>query len=160
MGAATEFYTSTSIQLRATSDRDYFDHSHTHMYINSPQSNGATDFDLYPLPPLPPAEYFQPQPTEQLFPEMDYFAMDSSQFFLDPNFEFDPSLVEFPLDICQAQMQSGEAIDAGSGSQQTKLRSRIRASRACIACRSRLDTLFLSYITYQNGRSRDWEELF
>ncbi|KAH9213043.1 hypothetical protein DL95DRAFT_463377 [Leptodontidium sp. 2 PMI_412] len=63
--------------------------------------------------------------------------MDSSQFFLDPNFEFDPSLVEFPLDIGQAQMQSGEAIDAGSGSQQTKLRSRIRASRACIACRSR-----------------------
>ncbi|KAG4427320.1 hypothetical protein IFR05_017197, partial [Cadophora sp. M221] len=107
------------------------------MFINAPQSSSATDLDLYPPLPLPLVEHFQPQQEEQIFPEMDYFAMDSSQFFLDPNFEFDPSLVEFPLDIGQAQMQSGEAIEAGSSSQQTKLRSRIRASRACIACRSR-----------------------
>ncbi|KAH7348755.1 hypothetical protein BKA65DRAFT_550820 [Rhexocercosporidium sp. MPI-PUGE-AT-0058] len=62
--------------------------------------------------------------------------MDTSQFFLDPEFEFDPSLVEFPVDMAQIQTQSGEAIKAGSA-QQTKMKSRIRASRACIACRSR-----------------------
>lgn len=106
------------------------------MFINSPQSTAA-DRDLYPLPPS--IEQYQPQQV-QLFPEMDYFAMESTQFYLDPNFAFDPSLVEFPLlDMAQTQSSGpGEAIDAGLGSGQQKSKSRIRASRACIACRSRL----------------------
>lgn len=105
------------------------------MFINSPQSTAA-DRDLYPLPPS--IEQYQPQQV-QLFPEMDYFAMESTQFYLDPNFAFDPSLVEFPLlDMAQTQSSGpGEAIDAGLVSGQQKSKSRIRASRACIACRSR-----------------------
>lgn len=110
------------------------------MFINSPQSSAA-DRDLYPLHPS--IEQYQPQQVE-LFSEMDYFAMDSSQFYLDPNFAFDPNLVEFPLpDMAQNQStDSGEAIDAGLGSGQQKSKSRIRASRACIACRSRLGPFF------------------
>ncbi|KAH7416852.1 C6 zinc finger domain-containing protein [Cadophora sp. MPI-SDFR-AT-0126] len=65
--------------------------------------------------------------------------MDTSQFYLDPDFVFDPSLVDFPpLDMAQTQSSGpGEPIDSGSGPGQQKMKSRIRASRACIACRSR-----------------------
>lgn len=123
--------------------------TYTHMFITSRQSSSATE--RYPdLHPLPSTECFQAH--TQPLPEMDYFAMDTSQFFLDPNFSFDPSLVEFPcmdmdmdMDIAQMQMQSRVSQDptcieeSPGNSQQTKLKSRVRASRACIACRTRLD---------------------
>ncbi|KAK0125955.1 hypothetical protein ONS95_007577 [Cadophora gregata] len=104
------------------------------MIVNSPKTSAA-DRDLYPL--FPSIEHHQP-PQTQAFPEMDYFAMDSSQFYLDPDFAFDPSLVEFPLpDMVQTRSSDcGEPIETGLGSGQ-KMKSRIRASRACIACRSR-----------------------
>ncbi|CZT01228.1 uncharacterized protein RAG0_08964 [Rhynchosporium agropyri] len=105
------------------------------MFMTSPQSCIATDPPVYPLY----LSIDQLQPQGQEFPEMDYFVMDtSSQFFLDPDYSFDPSMVEFPdMDIAQTQVGIwGEPIETGSG-QQSKLKSRVRASRACIACRSR-----------------------
>ncbi|KAL2064043.1 hypothetical protein VTL71DRAFT_4537 [Oculimacula yallundae] len=105
------------------------------MFIIPPQSCIATDPALYPLQ----LSIEQSQEEGHLFPAMDYFAMDTaSQFYLDPSFSFDPGMVDFPdMDIAQMQAGiSGEPIEAGSG-RQSKFKSRVRASRACIACRTR-----------------------
>lgn len=75
--------------------------------------------------------YFASDPGQmQPYCDMDAFNMNNdSRFYLDPNFAFDETFGGFPM------AQGNGEMMPGPGGQ--RLKARVRASRACVACRSR-----------------------